>query len=595
MTTSAVRSGVALAFLVGVAMSGATGSAALEIDWFDGKLIGSFDTTLTSGVSVRVADPDDQLIGLANGGSAYSVNIDDGNLNYDKGDPTSAQIRVNHELQLRWRRFSTFWRAYYFYDPVIKSTAPRRTTLTNTAKNRAGLRFRLLDAYLAGNFEVFEMPLTVRIGNQVMNWGESTFIQGGINAINPFDTTLLRVPGAELRNALLPIPALDVSLAITDQLSIEGFYQFLWVETEIEPRGTYFSTTDIASPGSRFAVLDFGSTADNPIPPPDPDAPLPLGNAIPRRTDNHAKHPGQGGVALRYFEPRLWGAELGFYYVHYHSRVPLISARTGTLEGVAANDYAASARYYREYPHNIHLFGLSFSNEIGRTGIAVQGECSYRIGQPLQIDDVELLVAGFTPLPGIGPLAAEHNQIGSFDYDEYVRGWVRKDVVQPQVTLTKLFGPMLGADQLLLLAEIGATIVLDKESDSELRYEGPGTNTGGDPFLTEVGIQPATQRRGFADAFSWGYRLVVRPTFNRAIGGVINVEPTLAFQHDVQGTTPLPIANFVDERKAATVAVRGIYLERFTAEVAYTNFFDGRSFNLVEDRDFVSVAFSYSF
>ena len=34
----------------------------------------------------------------------------------------------------------------------------------------------------------------------MINWGESTFIQGGINAINPVDVSALRVPGAELRD-----------------------------------------------------------------------------------------------------------------------------------------------------------------------------------------------------------------------------------------------------------------------------------------------------------------------------------------------------------------------------------------------------------
>ena len=109
-----------------------------------------------------------------------------------------------------------------------------------------------------------------------------------------------------------------------------------------------------------------------------------------------------------------------------------------------------------------------------------------------------------------------------------------------------------------------------------------------------AGIQPFTTREGFADARSWGYRLVVRPTFNRAIGA-INLEPVVAFQHDVQGTTPAPIVNFVDGRKAVTVALKGFYLERMTAEVGFTTFFDGGEHNLLKDRDFISIAFSYSF
>jgi hypothetical protein len=431
----------------------------------------------------------------------------------------------------------------------------------------------------------------VRFGNQVISWGESTFIQNGVNVINPFDVTSLRVAGAELRNALRPVPALDVSVGLSERFSVEAFYQLFWEPTELEPLGTFFSTTDIASEGARYALIGFGRTPDDPVPPPGADPPL--GTAIPRGADHDAPDFDQWGFALRYFEPRLWSTEFGLYYVRYHSRVPLISANAGTERGLDDGDYARSARYFREYPADIDLFGGSFSTALGQTGIAVQGELSYRIGQPLQIDDVELLFAGFTPLPLVGDLVAD-NQVGVFQYGQYIRGYRRKDVLQPQVTVTKVLGPTLGADQVLLLGEVGATLVMGMEDKSKLRYDGPGTYTSGNPLFTEEGIQPRTQKDGFADARSWGYRLVVRPTFNQAIGSV-NLEPTVAFSHDVQGTTPLPIANFVEDRKAVSVSLRGLYLERFTAEVGYTNFFDGGSFNLLKDRDFFSVAFTYAF
>jgi len=35
----------------------------------------------------------------------------------------------------------------------------------------------------------------------VVSWGESTFIQGGMNVINPVDVSKLRVAGAELKEA----------------------------------------------------------------------------------------------------------------------------------------------------------------------------------------------------------------------------------------------------------------------------------------------------------------------------------------------------------------------------------------------------------
>ena len=222
---------------------------AVELRSDDTGIVGSLDTTVTLGASLRVQDRDDALIGVANGGRANSINIDDGNLNFDKGDLTSLAAKVTHELDLNWRNFGFFGRAFYFYDAAIMDLEPERTKFTSQAKDAAGRDIELLDAYATGDFAVASRPLSVRFGNQVINWGESTFIQNGINIINPVDVTKLRVAGAELRDALEPVLALDVSVGLTESLSLEGFWQLEEKTTEIEPAGTFFSTNDFASPG----------------------------------------------------------------------------------------------------------------------------------------------------------------------------------------------------------------------------------------------------------------------------------------------------------------------------------------------------------
>ena len=132
------------------------------------------------------------------------------------------------------------------------------------------------------------------------------------------------------------------------------------------------------------------------------------------------------------------------------------------------------------------------------------------------------------------------------------------------------------------------------ESKDELRYEGPGTFTSGNNFFTLAGLQPATQTDGFADQFSWGYRLLARADFNNAIGP-INLQPGIAFSHDVSGTTPSPLSNFVEDRKTVTLSLGATYLDSLRASIAYTNFFGGTPFNLLNDRDFASFVVSYSF
>jgi len=615
------------------------GSPAFGVDVSVGPVSGRLDTTISTGVSIRVEDRDPDLVGKPNGGNAWSINGDDGNLNFDTGDPVSLNAKVTHELDLKWRQFGFFGRMYYFYDWAIMKIDPERTAFTENAQRRAGMNIKVLDAYLKGDFKVWDRPLTLRVGNQVLNWGESTFIQNGINVINPVDVSLLRVAGAELREALLAVPMISLSTGLTRNLSLEGFYQLYWDNTEIEPLGTFFSTNDLISPGASLAFLKFGrlppyGPLDYPLTHTDP--PLldrnPLGDWIPRGDDREPCHQGQGGAALRYFAPWLFDTEFGLYYIHYHSRLPLVSGHTGPPPEVSPNpllggdyirlllwgltgDFASTSYYYRDFPEDIDLVGASFSTDIGSIGLALQGEVSYRPNQPIQVDDVELLYSAFSPLDpylikireALGEPVSEkifgYSQLGTQGFNQDVLGYRRKKMVQPQLTLTELFGPMLGADQLVLVGEIGATWFPDLEDKSVLRYDGPGTHTSANPFYTdtvneegelEMKVQPETQHGGFADEFSWGYRIAARADFNNAIGPV-TLQPSVAFYHDVTGTTPLPIGNFVEGRKTITVGLTATYLNTVRATLSYTNYFGGGNFNLLHDRDFVSLAASVSF
>ncbi|MDX1542186.1 MAG: DUF1302 family protein, partial [Geminicoccaceae bacterium] len=249
----------------------------------DAGISGSLDTTISLGGSLRVEDRDDALIGRANGGSANSVNADDGDLNFDPGDLVSLNARVNHELALDYQNLGFFGRAFYFYDAAIMDLDPERTPFTETAEGRVGRDVEIRDLYVIGDFELGSMPLTLRAGNQVISWGESTFIPNGINIINPVDVSQLRVAGAEIRDALEPIIAIDAALGLTDSLSVEAFYQFEFDQTELEPAGTFFSTNDFISPGGERVFLAFGAIPDRlPLP---PETAAPIGPFVPRSGD----------------------------------------------------------------------------------------------------------------------------------------------------------------------------------------------------------------------------------------------------------------------------------------------------------------------
>jgi hypothetical protein len=211
---------------------------------------------------------------------------------------------------------------------------------------------------------------------------------------------------------------------------------------------------------------------------------------------------------------------------------------------------------------------------------------------PLQVDDTELLVAALTPLD---PKLAGLTQLGGFGFGEMVTGYKRFDVTQAQATITKAFGPgLLGADQWVLVAEAAATFIHDLPKSDVLRLEGPGTYSSGNALGVPAGLFPVHQTDGFGEDFSMGYRMLARLDFNNAIGAV-NLSPRIAFAHDVVGTTPVPLGNFVEGRKAITVGVSANYQNSFAVDVAYTAFFGAEQFNQIHDRDFISLTASYAF
>jgi hypothetical protein len=104
----------------------------------------------------------------------------------------------------------------------------------------------------------------------------------------------------------------------------------------------------------------------------------------------------------------------------------------------------------------------------------------------------------------------------------------------------------------------------------------------------------ATASDAFADDFSWGYQLLGRLDYNNLFPNV-NMQPTVAFTHDVGGNTPLPLGNFVRERKSINVAVEFSYRNAWSLELRYVNYFDAGRFNLLSDRDFFATTVKYSF
>ncbi len=602
-----------LAFFITFSITSIASFSAYSVTFEHGEVYGSWDTTATYGQTYRVQSREAELIGIANGGTAFSVNGDDGNLNYDNG-LVSNTVKFTSELEVNYRNFGTFVRVIGFKDTEADNITgdTERTPLTDGSIKLSGENVSLLDAYVWANLDIGTMPFTLRVGEQVLSWGESTFIQNSINVINPVDVSKLRTPGAELKEALTPVGIVSASLGVTDNVSLEAYWQYDWERIEIDPAGTYFSTNDFVGAGGSFVALGFGVVPDyvdlsafglgSLIALPDVPAPFINGTSgnvfsATRSPDVRADQGDEYGVALRVYAPALNDTEFGFYHIKYHSRLPIINAISGTSVGAAPFNLTG-ATYFISYPEDINLFGASFNTQIGTTGWALQGEYSFRKDAPLQVDDNELLGAAlhFEELDGVcgaffgGPCAS---QLGVFGDGVVVPGFIERDVSQFQITATNIFSNIFGAEQGVLLGEFAITHVHDMPSENTLRLEAAGTGLPGNAAFAALAGVPV-ERNDFADATSWGYRVVGRLTYNNVIGA-INLSPRIGWRHDVRGNTPGPGGNFIEGFKQVTWGVSADYQNTWKADMSYTSFFGAGSQNLLQDRDFAAVSISYSF
>jgi hypothetical protein len=299
----------------------------------EGTFSGSWDTTFTYGQAWRIEERDCRLIAIANGGCGRSPNIDDGNLNYGT-DMYSRALKVLTELSLDYRNFGAFVRASALYDDAAGDT--QRTPLSDRSEDLVESYTRLLDAFVYAKFDFGSMPAELRLGRQAVSWGESTFIQQGINVINHFDVSALRVPGSELKEAFLPQEMVNFSVQFTDAFSAQAIYITDWNSTVPEPSGSYFSNNDFAATGGSKVVLGFGSFSDMGV-----DF-RPLGGpyienfqTVNRLDTIEPDDDGQYGLSLKYYAQGFNnGTEFGLYFLNYHSRLPLISGRTGTQRGI---------------------------------------------------------------------------------------------------------------------------------------------------------------------------------------------------------------------------------------------------------------------
>ena len=287
--------------LVGVALAATGPARSANVELGDWNV--QIDNTVSVGLSMMMKDPDAQFLPISNGGvgdgsvyggvnaatgalasgsdqggdyvpgvlgamdacdesyGAYcqeilavpnfdgSINNDDGRLNFEKGDIYSAPVRLTTEVEANNGPFTIFGRLNLWHDITAndEDSFNRGGSIDDDGEENMGQDIELLDAFVSYDGDLslagLDMPFSIRAGRQVINWGEATFVPGGNSVFNPIDVAQLRRPGAQIKEALLPVEALYGSIAITQDITVEA-YVGGWDDYRLEAGGTPNAPSD---------------------------------------------------------------------------------------------------------------------------------------------------------------------------------------------------------------------------------------------------------------------------------------------------------------------------------------------------------------
>ena len=638
-----------------------------------GELDISTTTTLSLGASIRTSEQGCRYVAVQNGGCvnelgvSEGVNNDDGNINTEAWEPISTVAKVTAEADISWRNLGLFVRGSAFFDFWGDEKVGTKTTRFGSRPLKDNLRgddaqdaarsdAELLDAFVYGEFEAGNTPFSVRVGRQVVNWGESLFIPGGINSYLPIDVAALRTPGAEVKEALKPEPSVYVSVGLPFDFSLEGFYVFGFEKSDLNACGTFFAGHDGYCEGGAYVALN-GEF---------PTAPV----IIPRTFDRDADDQGQFGVALRYYADWLNdGTELAFYFNRYHSKLPiatftsaaesvdmsafglpvgtrasslrqfcgqifsgiLLAVRPATTFANCSSDLVAeqfrlpasvvnlgvvatanTKEAYAMYVEDIETVGASFNTLIDLFGgTALAGEIAYTPDMPFQLGDTEInandlenfgtddFAAGLPDgtLPN-NTLVRQGAVIAAPGTD--IRGYDEHSAITAQFQTTSTFASSdpivsaIDADTVVLLTNIGMQHLPDLPSDARLATARSGS--GHPAALADAIIGQGVGFTNYADDFSWGYRFIVLAQYNNFLNSAWTVSPSVQFGHDVKGNSAGPIGpGFIEHKKAITLNVTADLESTWRVGMSYTNNFGAENYNQLYDKDFLSLNASYSF
>jgi hypothetical protein len=332
---------------------------AFEFDMGESDVKMRWDNTIKYSTIYRVRDADSTQLAaqIASPGG-------DGNRNFKKGF-ASQRVDLNSEFDITKGNFGARISAAAWYDDIYMRSNDNTSGIThnistgsnqftNGTQDAVGTNGRLMDAFVFAKGELGDMSGRITLGRHAVVYGET--LMSGSNGIAAAQgavdiTKAATVPGAQVKEFILPTEQVSGSLQLSNKLSVGGYYQFKWHKSPFFGAGSFLSPNDFMTDGAE----SFLST--------------PGGGLFSRAADQKARDSGQGGLQLRYKSDAL-DTEFGLYAANYHDKTP----SAAYFDPVRGN-------YRLVYHEDIQVYGVSASTVLGSDNVSI--ETSMRHNMPI--------------------------------------------------------------------------------------------------------------------------------------------------------------------------------------------------------------------
>jgi len=433
--------------------------------------------------------------------------------------------------------------------------------MSSDAQNQMVRNVQLLDFWAGHKFTIDDNQWRFRIGNQVINWGESVFLFGGINATAAIDYQKSLIPGTQIKEYILPAPMMTLAGQLGGGWNTEAYLQFHQVVNRYPAIGSYWSTSNFFGRGTPDSISfnpnnynawgqSAASYAQQYL-----GATTPVSSAALAQA-NAQMYAGMNGiVADKYIENPLpsnapqygisfhrkaegSGVDYGLYYLHYTDKSPV-------FDYLNDPNVSGGGDLQAKYLTNRQLFGASTNFQLGNW--AMGSELSYRPKDAIALTGCFAAPAPANSNTNLNPIP--NNGYGSEQCPGHMDNKKWEWHVTAQSTLTPSDDPLimkhvLSADTATLTAEAVATYYPGVHSVMSQNVNGATVYSvlaaGGLTYLNTAGNYQSvgtSMSTGAIVDFNW--------TYDGSVVSGWQLTPGVTYYRAISGYTPNPAGTYL--------------------------------------------------